>query len=811
MRIETNTYRFEIDERFSGSLCKHEYGSVWDPEADRSVQLPILNFALSEIGDLTELYGEGPYEEVLHRYFDAKRTDATGAQDTLETIAGRTAHVRRSTSGEVFHLFVNIPLDDEFMHEFSADCALEVRELYEPLFLAAMESTIWEGDRRAAIDEQDRVFDALIARIETPAPPPVEVVAPLPPFDPSTGEQILLGDLDPTLVSATWSVTNSGQLHLTITLHAEHPHPDVLSEYGNGTITIQGSLIGAYVPVAFDLVDNRCQAPYLNLSLDGLDYRLAVTGRLTVADGWVELRGRLGCSYKPELDIDLHLQVRPTPERIDWTPYRFTTLEELRAAPPEEVRHISLTGLAAFPEEVLACTRLESFSLAYRNWKETPPLEIPPALGSLTTLTSLHISGYAIPSLPESLGELRSLTRLALDSCGLTALPTGVWDLPQLQYLSLPKNALATLPEVTLPSLTYINLQNNALTTLPASLLASPLRQLDLTDNPWESLDELWLERGAKLDLSDRQRLFDFSYRGADGSGTIAWKDSSFQAQSDPTIMAQVDDLLLDPDAAPHTTWLRPLIKRALFLQATRVVDAVGAHRFGGMPDLPEGVAYPRYGQRSESTHTDYAYEFIAQLNCEELAPMQAYLPRTGTLYFFLTTVHDLYGGAKAPAKVLYTDGTVPLVPAASLRLEREDYFEMRGPAYAVHGVAARVGPSAPSFYALHQNPHLVGDDEALLEEHDLFECLDEVFEPLREATPHTHAVNAYAFTQHESPEHAAAVALRGAAEDWVILLTVASHGDFQWGDAGELFFVIHKSDLAKGDFSNVFCTMESS
>jgi len=32
-----------------------------------------------------------------------------------------------------------------------------------------------------------------------------------------------------------------------------------------------------------------------------------------------------------------------------------------------------------------------------------------------------------------------------------------------------------------------------------------------------------------------------------------------------------------------------------------------------------------------------------------------------------------------------------------------------------------------------------------------------------------------------------------------------------QWGDAGDLFFVIHKSDLAKGDFSNVFITMESS
>jgi len=43
------------------------------------------------------------------------------------------------------------------------------------------------------------------------------------------------------------------------------------------------------------------------------------------------------------------------------------------------------------------------------------------------------------------------------------------------------------------------------------------------------------------------------------------------------------------------------------------------------------------------------------------------------------------------------------------------------------------------------------------------------------------------------------------------ILLTVKSRGDFQWGDAGDLFFVIHKSDLAQQDFRKVFVTMESS
>ena len=73
------------------------------------------------------------------------------------------------------------------------------------------------------------------------------------------------------------------------------------------------------------------------------------------------------------------------------------------------------------------------------------------------------------------------------------------------------------------------------------------------------------------------------------------------------------------------------------------------------------------------------------------------------------------------------------------------------------------------------------------------------------------HAMNAYGFTQHESPELQAALARKGEPQDWVTLLLVGSKGSFQWGDAGDLFFVIHKSDLAKRDFSKVFVTMESS
>lgn len=73
-------------------------------------------------------------------------------------------------------------------------------------------------------------------------------------------------------------------------------------------------------------------------------------------------------------------------------------------------------------------------------------------------------------------------------------------------------------------------------------------------------------------------------------------------------------------------------------------------------------------------------------------------------------------------------------------------------------------------------------------------EGLYETFEePVNFPLESDHAINSYGFTQHESPELQAALACKGNPEDWTILLAVKSRGDFQWGDAGDLFFVIHK------------------
>ncbi len=76
----------------------------------------------------------------------------------------------------------------------------------------------------------------------------------------------------------------------------------------------------------------------------------------------------------------------------------------------------------------------------------------------------------------------------------------------------------------------------------------------------------------------------------------------------------------------------------AIALAATRKGDAeiaVGASKFGGAPDVPEGFAWPLWN--------DLPLSFIAQINLTELAPfdIENRLPSSGLLSFFYCLNED--------------------------------------------------------------------------------------------------------------------------------------------------------------------------
>jgi uncharacterized protein YwqG len=80
---------------------------------------------------------------------------------------------------------------------------------------------------------------------------------------------------------------------------------------------------------------------------------------------------------------------------------------------------------------------------------------------------------------------------------------------------------------------------------------------------------------------------------------------------------------------------------------------SVGQSRIGGLPDLPRGTEWPRYGDRP--------LVFVAQIDLAETAPLddEGLLPRTGFLWFFYDALgHEDFGDTawRGGARVFYRD-----------------------------------------------------------------------------------------------------------------------------------------------------------
>lgn len=516
---------------------------------------------------------------------------------------------------------------------------------------------------------------------------------------------------------------------------------------------------------------------------DGWAYALEFTGSAVLAEGWLEMRGQLAPQYADSPRAEVKLRWPLPIEGLDWSAYQFASLTETEGADPLSVTRLELVDLDS---ERLPGRILEFRNLRRLRLRGLPLNRLDERIGELEHLEELQLHGAALTHLPATLGRLRALKWLQVSHCQLPSTPAELWALPSLQRLNLSHNHLSIVPEsLDLPELKDLDLAHNQLTTLPAGLAQLPrLKKISLEGNPLDSLPAAIGQIDLELPLADKMRLLDYRYPGAAGRGLVEWDESLYRAASLP---AGAPEALAG--LALHSLALRHLDSK----ESTRV----GGTRFGGWPDLPIDQEYPRYSMEEG----EYHYEFIAQLNCADLASLQGYLPRTGRLYFFLSNIHEMQ------PLVLYHE-SAELVDGSSLQLTAETFFDSWEVPYPAFAVAVTPFISLPSTYAAHSNPHLFqGEAAALADEEN--ELLDKLRQ--QQCPSNSHEINSHVFTQHESPQLQAALKHRGHPGEWLVLLKVASSGGFQWGDAGELFYVMHKSDLARRDFSAVFCTSESS
>jgi uncharacterized protein YwqG len=823
--LKTETFSIRVPNRLDQHRVIWETVRAESSQVQYEMQNPELNVGLAEIACYDTNPGESFEERFCNNLFEAY--DEAKLVERLEVdVAGRPSVVQvgrvswewDGKKADVLYLSAALKVDDLYHYEMKAFCEQDQWETFRPLFLEVWSSLTSFGDRKAALQKQTEAIDAIHNRHNPPEParPDIKVFT-----APEDGQDVFRADrthLDLSLDSQI--EISESERTLSVDLRASVPAESVgRSELFDENALQRGvrfrfRFSGVHrngVPtVLFTFKYGESEDRSADLWHDGWGYALRFSGEVVLRDGWFGMNGYLGKPWDPEPYFEVELYKKFDPAALDWSHYRFSSLEETSHLDPRRIRFLTLTkpDFEELPAEVLRLSELRELTIVNSSSyvpepRKLPLSSLPDDIASLKNLTSLHISGARLEHLPESLGELESLQNLCVAHCCLQTTPDSVWQLPSLKNLNFSNNQLRDIPaEICLPDLSSLYLNRNDLETLPAVLATQKsLQKLVLNDNPLQYLPDGYEQiRDLELSMEDKLRLLDFTYQGADGQGTLIWDEEAYLAKSSPVLRPQLSQHRL-ADALLSAAKLTLVFEHGDDEDYT----LVGNTRFGGWPDLPLSVPYPRFGENEMAGKRDYLFEFLAQINCEEAAPLQDYLPRTGILYFFLDTVHQM------TPKVIYWNGeSSDLVSGATLAFGEDDFYEFADPPYAGFKSEPVVRISLPQSYSSHVNTHFFqGPAKALIDSEELVAQIET--ELGLEDHQGDHEVNSYVFTQHEGPELQAALQKKGLPEDWVVLLKVASAGDFQWWDSGELFFVIHKSDLAKSDFSGVYCGLESS
>lgn len=255
-------------------------------------------------------------------------------------------------------------------------------------------------------------------------------------------------------------------------------------------------------------------------------------------------------------------------------------------------------------------------------------------------------------------------------------------------------------------------------------------------------------------------------------------------------------------------------------------LDAIplGASRIGGLPDLPEHLAWPQVNQQP--------MVFLAQLACSELAPFDTehLLPATGTLWFFLDAqiaAGCLYEVTPTNSAVIYDDSTPDNYQRASKPESLPDTLCLSPRSFG-YSCEAELPPfKSEPLAALGLSESMYGskDNAQLRLETDRLFALDKALQALHGWDPDHHISLPKVFgypdavqcdVQIQVHHNASGAAIFDktppGASEWVLLLQVDAWDVAynEWGDIGTLYFLIHQQALAQLDFSKVWIVLQS-
>lgn len=255
--------------------------------------------------------------------------------------------------------------------------------------------------------------------------------------------------------------------------------------------------------------------------------------------------------------------------------------------------------------------------------------------------------------------------------------------------------------------------------------------------------------------------------------------------------------------------------------------NAVGAARFGGIPDVPKDFRWPYY---STDTYDDKEVKprplaFLAQFNLEEISnyDTEHLLPDKGLLSFFYEFDSQKWGfdpKDKGCARVYWFENTEELKPAAvPNELNKDNIFPSIN-------IKAKSEESYPSFedYSLTRDNMIGHWDEYDRSMKSLCaEDKDENHKLLGWANPIQGNMTMQCELikrgyylggswEHITPQDKQE-SIDHSGKDWMLLFQLSSFGndsfELDLGDDGCLYFYIHKDDLANRNFDNVWLILQ--
>jgi uncharacterized protein YwqG len=276
---------------------------------------------------------------------------------------------------------------------------------------------------------------------------------------------------------------------------------------------------------------------------------------------------------------------------------------------------------------------------------------------------------------------------------------------------------------------------------------------------------------------------------------------------------------------------LLSLVRPSIRLRAERVPFeqmAIGQSRIGGLPDIPQGIAWPRWlpmPPREDKFGNRWRPEspallgFIAQIDLSELPHFDDSLPKSGSLYFFYDRYCEPWGYDPADrgcCRVLYANCdrsslTRPEPPndveyehvAATCKVETSPELtlpdDLPGLVYDT--------PEYHAYYAVRDE--LIGSWGGT--HHRLLGHPQVVQNPMElECQLVSNGIYCGSSEGYECEE---SKALEAGAADWRLLLQIDSDDapGWMWGDVGRIYFWTKQQDLRLRRFEDVWLIFQCS